>query len=53
MACLICWHYDSYPHSLTITTAPSDEAVKDQLWRERRILRAGGRPGVRASAHFG
>jgi hypothetical protein len=41
MACLICWHYDCYPHSLTITTAPSDEAVKDQLWREVRILRAG------------
>ena len=39
-ACLVSWHYDCFPHSLTITTAPDKVAVKDQLWRELRIIRA-------------
>ena len=38
-ACLICWHFDTFAPSLTITTAPTKEAVCDQLWREVRILR--------------
>ncbi len=39
-AALISWHYDCWNPSLTITTGPSKEAVKDQTWRELRILRA-------------
>jgi hypothetical protein len=58
-ACLICYFYDCFAPSLTITTAPTKEAVCDQLWREVRILRAGaglgGFPGEAApelwSAH--
>lgn len=38
-AALINYHYDCYDPSLTITTAPTKEAVKDQLWREVRIMR--------------
>jgi hypothetical protein len=50
-ACLICYEYDCYHPSLTLTTAPTKEAVCDQLWREVRILRANaGRGGFRAEA---
>lgn len=38
-ACLISYFYDCYNPSLTISTAPSKEAVTDQLWRQVRILR--------------
>lgn len=52
LACLICWKYDCFPRSLTVSTAPSREAVEDQLWREVRIIRAnaglGGFPGATA-----
>lgn len=48
-ACLTSWFYDCFDPSLCITTAPSKEAVEDQLWRQIRILRdsnnLGGFPG--------
>lgn len=39
-AALICWHFDCFVPGLTVTTAPTDVAVRDQLWREVRILRS-------------
>jgi hypothetical protein len=39
MACMINWWYDSYDPGLVLTTAPTDQSVRDVLWREVRSLR--------------
>lgn len=41
---LVNWFFDSYPNSVTLTTAPTDRQVKDLLWKEVRKQRR-GRPG--------
>jgi hypothetical protein len=44
---LVNWFFDSFPNSLTLTTAPTDRQVKDLLWKEVRVQRHGrsGFPG--------
>jgi intein/homing endonuclease len=39
-AALICYEYDCYDPSITLSIAPTNDAVKDQLWRQVRELRA-------------
>jgi hypothetical protein len=46
---LVNWFYDTFTQSITITTAPSQGAVEDVLWREVRLQR-GNRPGLKPSA---
>jgi hypothetical protein len=41
---LVNWFFDSFPNSITLTTAPSDRQVKDLLWKEVRSQR-GNRGG--------
>lgn len=38
---LVNWFFDSFPHSVTLTTAPTDRQVKDLLWKEIRVQRRG------------
>jgi hypothetical protein len=44
MGGLVNWWFDSYPKSITLTTAPTDRQVKDLLWKEIRVQR-GNRGG--------
>jgi hypothetical protein len=39
LAALVNWFYDSYDPGLVLTTAPTDQSVRDVLWREIRTLR--------------
>lgn len=41
---LVNWWFDTFPYSITLTTAPTDRQVKDLLWKEVRTQR-GGRTG--------
>lgn len=41
---LVNWWFDSRPHSITLTTAPTERQVYDLLWKEVRTQRQ-GRPG--------
>jgi hypothetical protein len=38
-ACLISWFFDSFPRGLCLSTAPTDQRLKDVLWREIRTIR--------------
>lgn len=40
-ACLVNWFFDSFPPSITITTAPTEAQVKDLLWKDVKTLRRG------------
>lgn len=42
---LVNWFFDCFKPSVTITTAPTAQQVKDVLWKEVRIQRR-GRPGL-------
>lgn len=42
---LVNWHFDCWQPSITLTTAPGMEQVKDLTWKEVRVQR-GGRPGL-------
>lgn len=41
---LVNWWFDSFPNSITLTTAPTDRQVNDLLWKEVRVQRR-DRPG--------
>lgn len=51
-ACLVSWWYDTRDPSVTLTTAPKLDQVKDLLWKEIRALRQrvglGGFPGPKS-----
>lgn len=51
-AVLVCWWYDSRNPSITLTTAPKLDQVRDLLWKEIRHLRGsrslGGFPGPKS-----
>lgn len=46
---LVNWFFDSFQPSITLTTAPGMDSVKDLLWKEVRIQRK-GRPGLMPKA---
>jgi hypothetical protein len=40
---LVLWHFDTFNPSVTLSTAPTAKQVKDVLWKEIRVQRAGQR----------
>jgi hypothetical protein len=44
-SCLVSWVFDTRPQSITITTAPRYDQVKDVLWKEIRLQRRRARLG--------
>lgn len=46
---LVNWAFDCFFPSLTFTTAPTEDQVKDTLWKEVRVQR-GARPGLMPKA---
>lgn len=43
---LVNWFYDTYNPGICLTSAPTEEQVKDILWKEVRVARK-GRPGLK------